>query len=420
MTAFQEVAPRERRKVIEFLVSRGKSSRFRRGADARMRDFSLIERGLQNVSKTKSECIDDHVLVNRILVQFRIGSESVNGEVDKSCYPILCQHSPSAHGSSTHSRTCRCQNSSLNLALKKAPLMGHIPQIDPARQDITQPEWTQYDVYAEIVCLELVTALVKARVCPNLPMFFSYYVCAKCEFENKEIQKYYGSSVGSCVLSLSEFANGGDLKHWCETSRSFDEWMNAYFQIFMGIVAIQKYFNMVHFDLHWGNVLIHNVPKGGYWEYTLDGRKYYLPNVGFLFTLWDFGYAFIPGKLVIDSAVRIKRNREAIENGTMYLSDYQQISGAVSWALTSNTKKVTVPIQLQTEFTRLVDEDWPLRVLMTILFGPGGYYDLSQKPSGSGGGKLLHSFSLDTPISKIKIDPRYRKFFASDVVNSLG
>ena len=54
---------------------------------------------------------------------------------------------------------------------------------------------------------------------------------------------------------------------------------------------------MRHNDLHWGNVLVFEVRPGGCWEYKIDDTRYYVPNLGFVFVLWDFGRAHVPGKL---------------------------------------------------------------------------------------------------------------------------
>jgi len=75
-----------------------------------------------------------------------------------------------------------------------------------------------------------------------------------------------------------------------------DEWYNAYFQIFSAIYVLQKKMKMFHSDLHWGNVLVtQSTHIGsdacGYWKYIIDGVTYYVPNMGYVFKVWDFGLA---------------------------------------------------------------------------------------------------------------------------------
>ena len=56
---------------------------------------------------------------------------------------------------------------------------------------------------------------------------------------------------------------------------------------------------MLHTDLHIGNILVQKVKSGGYWIYKLDGVDYYLPNLGYIFIISDFGFSWIPNKLYI-------------------------------------------------------------------------------------------------------------------------
>ncbi|RKO94272.1 hypothetical protein BDK51DRAFT_29541 [Blyttiomyces helicus] len=67
---------------------------------------------------------------------------------------------------------------------------------------------------------------VLSKVCPNLPIMFTYFWCPTCTFTNPKIKK-----------------------------------------------------------------------KGGFWQYKINGKIYQVPNYGYLFVLWDFGMAHIPGKI---------------------------------------------------------------------------------------------------------------------------
>jgi hypothetical protein len=41
------------------------------------------------------------------------------------------------------------------------------------------------------------------------------------------------------------------------------------------------------------------VPPGGYWVYIIDGFKYYVPNLGYIFLIHDFGFSWIEKKLYL-------------------------------------------------------------------------------------------------------------------------
>ncbi|KAJ3223125.1 hypothetical protein HDU81_009385 [Chytriomyces hyalinus] len=69
------------------------------------------------------------------------------------------------------------------------------------------------------------------------------------------------------------------------------------FQVAAALFALERYFQARHNDLHYGNVLVHKVKPGGYWKYVINEKAYFVPNCGYMFVLWDFGLAHIPGKI---------------------------------------------------------------------------------------------------------------------------
>ena len=147
--------------------------------------------------------------------------------------------------------------------------------------------------------------------------------------------------------------------------RSTDLWINAYLQIFSALYALQKYFDISHHDLHWGNVLVHEIPAGGFWRYTIDGKVYDVPNLGFLFTLWDFGYARIPGKVDI---TKWNWYYEEDSQKPRLLIDYKRISGVPLWRHDSNIYPVPLTPDLR-EFinnvTLMFQQGAPLQSLIT-------------------------------------------------------
>lgn len=140
-------------------------------------------------------------------------------------------------------------------------------------------------IFTELIASTLINQLVFGGICPNFTVNYhwDYNDC-------KELSVY------------NEFINGGDFHSWAEEydGHTEEEWLNALFQVMIGLIALKRYFNMTHADFHTGNILIQRVPKGGYWEYKLNDNTYYLPNLGFQVLLHDFGFAWIPNKLYIN------------------------------------------------------------------------------------------------------------------------
>jgi hypothetical protein len=173
----------------------------------------------------------------------------------------------------------------------------------------------------------------------------------------------------SCILLINEFANGGDLKNWLKEDHSTLEWTVMYFHVFAGLYTLQKHFDLTHHDLHWGNVLVHKIKPGGFFNYKIDEKYYRVPNTGYLFTLWDFGYAYIPGKMQARDISFYSR----IPN--RYGDDYYRITNAIHWNMKidkeTNKPNGTVPKRMQEFFdivTLLYTNNVPLKYTFEKVF----------------------------------------------------
>lgn len=131
----------------------------------------------------------------------------------------------------------------------------------------------------EIISNTLTNQLVFQKICPHYILNYNW------DYENNKIRLY------------NEYATYGDFYSWSKHKHSDELWYNALFQIMVGLLAIKRYFNMIHTDFHLGNILVNKVTPGGYWVYKINGHNFYLPNLGFVFLLSDFGFAWIPNKL---------------------------------------------------------------------------------------------------------------------------
>jgi hypothetical protein len=140
--------------------------------------------------------------------------------------------------------------------------------------------------FIEIVAQTLINQIVLQKICPNFVL--NYYWRFK-------------QSNGSLFLeSFNEYINCCTFDEWLnKNTYTLDIYKNAIFQIMVAIYTLKKYFNMLHTDLHLGNVLVHTVKPGGYWVYSIDNKKYYVPNLGFVFVINDYGFAWIPDQLYI-------------------------------------------------------------------------------------------------------------------------
>jgi hypothetical protein len=89
----------------------------------------------------------------------------------------------------------------------------------------------------EVISLTLTNQLVFQKICPHFNINYDW------NYERSTIRLY------------NEYATHGDFTNWIKGNHSQKVWLNALFQIMVGILAIQRYFNMIHTDLHIGNIL---------------------------------------------------------------------------------------------------------------------------------------------------------------------
>ncbi len=129
-------------------------------------------------------------------------------------------------------------------------------------------------LFIEIYTMLMCNRLLNKKITQNLPYFYGYNVTT------------------DSVTFASEFANGGDFRAWLfKKTRTKEELDSAYFQIFHGSYCLNKYIGVHHDDLHWKNIIVFNVKKGGVFKYKIKNKTYYIPNKGYVFILWDFGLA---------------------------------------------------------------------------------------------------------------------------------
>lgn len=217
----------------------------------------------------KKGCVDNKVLGNKYKIKERIGTASISGEVNKGCYPLKCKYP---------------------IAIKKIPMTYELKYIDKSEDPYILDK---YEVYSELFFLKLSSFLVKNDVIPNLPLIYDKYVCEdNCNFVNLNLK-----DKKQCLLIVNELADG-DLKYIFKKVKPDIRTLKImYFQIYIALYCMRKYFNIYHNDLHYGNVLFRKIKQGGYIKYIVQGQSIVVPNIGYIMILWDFGRSFIPGKI---------------------------------------------------------------------------------------------------------------------------
>jgi hypothetical protein len=207
----------------------------------------------------------NHILKNTS-IDTKIGNESKNGEVFRG-----------------HVLTPLKEK--IAISIKKMPLtVEDLGLFLKHQHNNIHTIFASKTIWREIYVLKICSRLVKMKKSVHLPLHF-FYVYSSLHWNKTVTQKN-----GPYLYSYNELAQE-DLKSWTSKPRSYNQFMSCFLQIFFALYVMQYYCGFLHNDLHWGNILVFQVKKGGSWCYKIEGVNHYIPNEGYLFVLWDFGMA---------------------------------------------------------------------------------------------------------------------------------
>jgi hypothetical protein len=135
---------------------------------------------------------------------------------------------------------------------------------------------------------KLINDLLDDRICPNFTYTHSIFFCDKCSVGDKAQVK---TQCSETVVELFDFT----LDKLTELSDQVV--LSTVFQILAGVSSIQLKYGLFHADIKKENILVKTIPSGGCWTYIIDGKTYYVPNLGYIVALNDFGVsqAYKPG-----------------------------------------------------------------------------------------------------------------------------
>lgn len=147
-----------------------------------------------------------------------------------------------------------------------------------------------HSTFIELASMKLINEIILSNVCPNFILNYTWRFKSRsgiCDDLYPNVAYFFNEYI----------PNSQTFTEWVKEERNIEELYNAYFQIIYSIYTLQLKLNMTHLDLHTDNIIVQKVPKGGYWEYTIGETTYYVPNLGYIFYINDFGHAWIPNVL---------------------------------------------------------------------------------------------------------------------------
>jgi hypothetical protein len=150
----------------------------------------------------------------------------------------------------------------------------------------------KFGSFIELASMQLTNELVLQNISPNFVLNYSYSfkehtgICS----EDYPYKMYVYNEYISDAMTFTD---------WIKQYHDLPFYYNAYFQITVALYTLLKYFNMKHLDLHSGNILVKKITPGGYWKYIINDTTYYVPNLGYIFLINDFGQAWIPNNFKV-------------------------------------------------------------------------------------------------------------------------
>lgn len=141
-------------------------------------------------------------------------------------------------------------------------------------------------LFVELFANKLINRVLLENVSPNFVFFYNNH------FEERSGVCYEDYPYSSYFYN--EYIDSESFASWVYKKKSLKMLYNAFFQIITAIYTVQEQFCLQHLDMHSENILVKKIPKGGYFKYIINNIEYNIPNLGYLFIINDYGYAWIP------------------------------------------------------------------------------------------------------------------------------
>jgi serine/threonine protein kinase len=156
--------------------------------------------------------------------------------------------------------------------------------------------------------LDLVNQLLLSRRCPNFVYVYNMAMCDGCK-----VKRLFDNTVasGSCYVTFMESADT-DLGHI--DLINFDEQLSVLYQLLIAVYAIHRYYAIWHRDIKTSNVFVQLIKPGGYFEYVIEGKSYFVKNMGIVVYLADFGVSSVMSPLYAFTNYYGTRNAEVMRS----------------------------------------------------------------------------------------------------------
>ena len=183
-------------------------------------------------------------------------------------------------------------------------------------------------VYNELRIMQKASSLVESGHCPNFVRNFEAYVAP-----SRVRTMFHKPTPEHALYTINEYCDGGDLEHWQMTGgpHSPEEWQSMMGQFLLAYMALFGMLDVVHRDMHWGNLLMRKTTPGGYWWYIVkkgpERHDFFVPNTGQQWKIWDFGQSLVLPRATGDiRAYAIDKAQHDLENIIMGVWEFAHAS----------------------------------------------------------------------------------------------
>jgi len=160
----------------------------------------------------------------------------------------------------------------------------------------------------EIKIMKLITdEIILKKKSRHFVLMYKHAICNKIPFDDKYR-----------IVCVNELAHG-DIKTLMENEEILKDdelMMNLLFQTFISIGTFHNITGYAHRDAHHGNFLYQKNNEIGYYEYSFNGKSYYLKSCGYNIMIYDFG---------LSKSIEFMKNKDKFY---AVLIDYGRISNA--------------------------------------------------------------------------------------------
>ncbi len=147
----------------------------------------------------------------------------------------------------------------------------------------------------ELYLLKLLSDIRKKTNNLNFPLLYNYTICPSNKVGNRDdLPDFFKANRKAGYIAMFNELLLGDLKNYLYNiaKSDYNLWLNAIEQIYMCLASLHS-LGLTHNDSHYGNFLYKETEKGGYFHYKINGDDYYIPNLGYIWVIWDFGVSSI-------------------------------------------------------------------------------------------------------------------------------